>query len=75
MPGQTNKRPPDDLVTTILDDLKDQHGITTNYALAQVLKVHEIYITRWYKGQYGNTAMRVLAPHLVAYGQRSPVAA
>lgn len=62
----------DQLVAALLDDLKERHGFTSNYALARHLQVPEIYISRWYSGEYGRTAMRTLASHLVDYGRRSP---
>lgn len=68
----TQTRETNALVVALLNDLKARHGFTSNYALARYLKVHEIYISRWYAGEYGRTAMRTLAPHLVDFGRRSP---
>lgn len=58
------------LVIQVLDDLKHQHRLATNGALARFLKVPDIYISRWYAGKYGEAALRYLAPRLVDYGRR-----
>jgi hypothetical protein len=70
MDSQT--REANEIVAALLDDLKARHGFTSNYALARYLGVHEIYISRWYAGEYGRTAMRTLTPHLVDFGRRAP---
>lgn len=59
------------LIIQVLDDLKRQHSLATNGALARFLKVPDIYISRWYNGEYGKSAFRYLAPRLVDYGRRA----
>lgn len=67
----------DQLINTLLDAIKAEHGLTSDSALARHLTqasgitVHEMYITRWRRGEYGRTAMPVLANELVRYGKRT----
>lgn len=64
-----------ELIVQVLDDLKRQNRLATNGALARFLKVPDIYISRWYAGEYGRATLLHLAPKLVEYGQRTKQAA
>lgn len=71
----------DRLINELLDAIKVEHQLTSDSALARHLTnisgitVHEMYITRWRRGEYGRTAMPVLASELVRFGSRQPARA
>lgn len=66
----------DRLINDLLDAIKAEHRLTSDSALARHLTqatgitVHEMYITRWRRGEYGRTAMPVLANELVRFGSK-----
>jgi len=66
----------DRLINELLDAIKAEHQLTSDSALARHLTqvsgitVHEMYIYRWRRGEYGRTAMPVLAAELVRFGSR-----
>lgn len=57
------------LINALLDEIKERHGLSSDYALSQHLGIAQVYITRWRTGGY-NTALRILAAPLVEFGKR-----
>lgn len=70
-----------ELINDLLNNIKERYGLTSDEALARHLTqqsgimVHQMYIWRWRRGEYGRTAMPVLAGELVRFGSESHQAA
>lgn len=56
-----------DLINALFDQIKIDHQLKSDSALARFIQVPDMYIYRWRKGEYA-TSLRVLTPFLVRYG-------
>lgn len=55
------------LINRLLDAVKTKNNLGNEYALALHLGKPQIYLIRWRKGEYGEAALKTLAPLLVEY--------
>lgn len=60
-----------DLVNALFDQIKADHDLKSDSALARHIGVPDMYVYRWRRGEFA-ISLRVLAPLLVHY---SPVIA
>jgi ribosome-binding protein aMBF1 (putative translation factor) len=63
-----------ELLNTILDTIRQEHGLTSDEALRQHLKVSDLTIYRWRRGEMGKSA-RVLIPLIVKHVEQTLTAA
>jgi DNA-binding transcriptional regulator YiaG len=56
-------------VNQVLDDLKQEHGFSTEMQLARYLNVSDMTIYRWRRGEFGKIGL-ALVPVIYAHAQK-----